>query len=188
MKDLIIPNLPKDYSDAEQLKLWMSGIQKIFKQKNDADAKTEKLISPVGSWYVQYPSAKSDDEDTAFPESERPATLFGGTWTEMYGDEGIFFRTFGESEERTDGLQMDAMQRITGTTGNAGIRGSGVTFTGVGVFYDMKVALSSTGENNLDTHRLGFDSSRSVSPNTAKTSNTETRGKNRLKKVWYREA
>lgn len=40
-KQYNIPNLPKDYSDASQIEKWMSGIQKLFQSKNDADNKKE---------------------------------------------------------------------------------------------------------------------------------------------------
>lgn len=40
-KQYNIPNLPKDYSDASQIEKWMSGIQKLFQSKSDADNKKE---------------------------------------------------------------------------------------------------------------------------------------------------
>lgn len=187
-KQYNIPNLPKDYSDASQIEKWMSGIQKLFQSKSDADNKKEKEIEdsrfPVGSWYVQYPSAKSNDEDTAFPPSLYPSELFGGTWTEMFDDEGIFFRTKGEFETRTNGLQMDAMQRIKGDTGC----GWAAFDTGSGVFTPYSGGKHYDHATDYNVHGAYFDSANSTTPNVVKSSDTETRGKNRLKKVWYREA
>lgn len=179
-KQYNIPNLPKDYSDASQIEKWMSGIQKLFQSKNDADNKKEIEIKdsrfPVGSWYVQYPSAKSNDDATAFPENERPATLFGGTWTEKYADEYVFFRTAGTNgQTRTDGLSEDQIQghfhnmyynaddhsvgAISGVQGGRGIYYGGLVYT-----------LASDGTNGKP--RVG--------------SFTEPR--NRIAKYWYRES
>ena len=74
---------------------------------------------PIGDIYVQYPVAESDTETTAFPTALRPATKFGGTWSELYDDENVFFRTKGTNgQTRTNGLSLDQMQRIIGSTGS----------------------------------------------------------------------
>lgn len=82
---------------------------------------------PVGSFYIQFPNATSNDTDIAFPSSKAPAALFGGTWTKVFDTEGIFFRTEGnpklnngttvigsQNGNRVNGLQNDQMQRIYG--------------------------------------------------------------------------
>jgi len=69
------------------------------------------IVYPVGSYYVQYPAASSNDAATAFPSAYSPASLFGGTWTLMYSTEGIVFQTEGyDGAGRTDGLMEDQMQ------------------------------------------------------------------------------
>ena len=69
------------------------------------------LMHPVGSYYVQYPAASSNDAATAFPSSETPAVLFGGDWELMYSTEGIVFQTEGyDGAGRTSGLMEDQIQ------------------------------------------------------------------------------
>jgi hypothetical protein len=67
---------------------------------------------PVGSYYTQYPNAASDDDATEFPTSQRPATLFGGTWAEQWPTESIYFRTRGTLSDtgRASGKQEDQIQ------------------------------------------------------------------------------
>lgn len=68
-------------------------------------------VYPVGSFYVQYPDAASNDNAIAFPVSKRPATLFGGTWVEQFNTENVFFRTAGtDYQPRNAGLSLDQMQ------------------------------------------------------------------------------
>lgn len=73
-------------------------------------------LHPVGETYTQYPSVASNDMATAFPEAQEPASLYGGTWTEEFDDEAVFFRTPGKHLEatqdvnRTDGKQLDYSQ------------------------------------------------------------------------------
>jgi hypothetical protein len=57
---------------------------------------------PVGSQYIQYPANASNDYAEAFPVAERPATLFGGTWTTLWETEAIFFRTGGTQAAESD--------------------------------------------------------------------------------------
>lgn len=69
------------------------------------------LVHPVGSYYVQYPAASSNDADIAFPSAYSPASLFGGTWELIYNTEGIVFQTEGyDGAGRTDGLMEDQAQ------------------------------------------------------------------------------
>jgi hypothetical protein len=142
-------------------------------------------VYPVGSFYVQYPDAASNDDAIAFPVSKRPATLFGGTWVEQFNTEAIFFRTAGESETRVNGLQNDAMQRIYGqfTTRYGAISSAD------GVFSQHYVGGTRADANSgaYDT-QIQFNSAGSTSPNPAKTSEYETRPKNRRMKLWKRTA
>ncbi len=66
---------------------------------------------PVGSYYVQYPNEASSTLTTAFPDTQAPGTLFGGSWTLMYSTEGIVFQTEGyDGAGRTNGLMEDQFQ------------------------------------------------------------------------------
>jgi hypothetical protein len=73
-------------------------------------------LQPVGTYYTQYPAAASNDLATAFPEAERPGTLFGGNWATCWESEQIFFRTGGSQAAdagRCNGYQADAFQGHT---------------------------------------------------------------------------
>jgi hypothetical protein len=71
---------------------------------------------PVGSFYTQYPLSGQSTIANMFPSSGSPATLFGGTWTEMYAGEKVFFMGGLSSVEsnRCGGVQEDAIRNITG--------------------------------------------------------------------------
>jgi hypothetical protein len=85
-------------------------------------------LQPVGTYYTQYPAAASNDYATAFPASERPASLFGGTWSIVWDTDKAFFRTGGSQageSSRGNGYQGDTIRDISGyITGTiAGIPG-----------------------------------------------------------------
>jgi hypothetical protein len=78
-------------------------------------------VFPTGSIYIQVASAASNTDATALPSSESPATLFGGTWTEMWDDEAIalitqgdYHASEGQNSGRTNGLQVDQFQSWQG--------------------------------------------------------------------------
>lgn len=83
---------------------------------------------PVGSFYTQYPDADSSVLATAFPDTSRPADMFGGTWEAQWDDEGIDFHTERTSDTglqtRTDGKQADQMQgwQLGATSDDTGTR------------------------------------------------------------------
>ena len=138
---------------------------------------------PVGSFYWQAPSAESNTKTTAFPSTEEPGELFGGTWEQRYDDEGLFFKTEGdtlsqtdgENNARTDGLQTDMMQGHYHRTINVRNAYSGVGgayfLGGAGAFNDYP-AYEATTDGTNGTPRTG----------------KETRPRNRLFKLWYRTA
>jgi hypothetical protein len=80
-------------------------------------AYADRAAHPVGSYYTQYPVTGQSTLANMFPSSESPATLFGGTWTEMYASEDVFFRTGALGSKR--GQQWNATTKTfeTGTTG-----------------------------------------------------------------------
>jgi hypothetical protein len=82
---------------------------------------------PVGSFYTQYPLAGQSAIASMFPSPGNPATLFGGTRTEMYAGEKVFFMGGLSSVEsnRSSGIQEDAIRNITGKS----VRSTGQTFT-----------------------------------------------------------
>ena len=169
----------------------MENIRVLGGNGTSAPSTDIESIYPVGCFYTQYPAADSSTELTAFPTAYRPAALFGNTWTAQWETEYIFFRTLGEAETRTDGLQGDAMQRITGQISAIHTFVTFPALTRDGVFDSSptaNIAIPSGATSTGKQMNPKFDNADSVSPNAAKTSDTETRSKNRLMKIWKRTA
>ena len=97
-------------------------------------------LYPIDSTYLQFPIAGSNTILTALPSSQNPATLYGGTWEEIWNTEAVFFRTEGkhleaaETTNRTDGKQDDYSQShlheiygeaLADEAGNFEVRGAG---------------------------------------------------------------
>jgi len=83
----------------------------IANHDSQHDDEIKAIAYPVGSFYIQFPDANSNDDATAFPTSKRPATLFGGTWAEQWSTENIFFKTRGtDGQSRSNGLSADQVQ------------------------------------------------------------------------------
>jgi hypothetical protein len=135
---------------------------------------------PVGSFYTQYPLTGQSTIAAMFPSSGSPATLFGGTWTEMYAGEKVFFMGGLSSVEsnRSAGIQEDAIRNITGSA--SGINAvSDASYSGA--FYVVQASGNrATGVNNNIS--LLFDASRTV------PTDTTNHPKNRPIKVWRRTA
>ena len=93
----------------------------------------------IGSTYIQFA-----EDDGTFDVSKSPEKLFGGTWQLKYNTESVFFRTEGSlSEEgRSNGIQNDSIQNITGRVGD--ILCAGVTSAN-GVF---KIGIQNDGFRN----------------------------------------
>jgi hypothetical protein len=159
----------------------------------DWDTNVKKSIGkaayPVGSYYVQYPDASSNTDSTEFPTSQRPATLFGGTWAEQWAAESVFFRTRGtESDDgRVNGKQLDQMQRITGYL-NLGQRG--IVGDASGALLQGPTNTSTGASNGVVSGRQDFDFNSGSSPDArvSATTSGETRVTNRRIKVWKRTA
>ncbi len=179
-------NLNADLVDGKHIQETMS--------YSDSYIPTSKAIVnylfPIGDIYVQYPVAESNNEATAFPTKYRPATKFGGTWSELYDDEDIFFRTKGtDGQTRTDGLSLDQLQGhdhklwlqySNNTPGNASRP-------------DADDALSARTPGTYtatcnDGTRLFNGYAEDVRSNGVPRTGAKTEPKNRLFKVWLRTA
>ena len=82
------------------------------------------LLYPINYHYTQYPN----DTTGVFDETETPLALFGGTWEKLFTSKSVFFRTegAGSKSDRVDGIQLDAMQKMTGSFyGVRGVDGQG---------------------------------------------------------------
>jgi len=134
------------------------------------------ITFPVGYIYAQYPGALT------------PAAMgWPGTWEAQFETEGTFFRTPGweASPFNSARYQDDAMQKITGRTGREvqhQIRGH-TGWSGVFSYTHVRGG-NSGGGSSAGTYY--FDSSRSTSPNPAKTDDKETRPRNRTFRIWKR--
>lgn len=84
-------------------------LRKVTAVSWEADKEIVNTVYPIGSYYTQYPDASNNTDATEFPTTQRPATMFGGTWVEQWATESVFFRTRGTNSDtdRVSGLQAD---------------------------------------------------------------------------------
>jgi hypothetical protein len=162
------PQLPAlHFTQASQLANIVSGerletlLGKMQKWYTELAANIGFKAHPVGSYYTQYPAAESNDFEAAFPAEERPDALFGGVWTMMFESERVFFRTGGSlaaDDQRTDGLQLDAMRRLTGWVGE--ILGDGTRGANHVIWMNFSPYSSPvpSGSGGSGVYRLNFDS------------------------------
>jgi hypothetical protein len=163
-------------------------------------AYADRAGHPVGSYYTQYPETGQSTIAGMFPAAKSPATLFGGTWTERYASEDVFFRTGALGTRRgqiwndsltwnptnhkytatgaTVGIEPDAIRNILGSAGH--FPASAETEEGV-LTMSGSQNIATTG-NAYQTQLLLFNASRAVPTDTA------NHPKNRLIKVWERTA
>lgn len=145
---------------------------------------------PVGSYYTQYPAAESNDVASAFPSSESPASLFGGTWEERFSGEATFFRTGGNDSGRSNGLQDSANKshdhtvRATANKSHSGRYANNLTGTG-------RVGPGTTA--NYASYPDGWGSgyiaaAATTSEASTSTFSSESRPINRVIKIWRRTA
>ena len=164
-----------------------STLNPIYKDADNVQQAIEAIvlnrIYPIGSYYIQV-----SESNGSFYINKSPEKLFGGTWKILYNNEGIFLRTEGgyADEGRVGGIQSDAIQNIYGELSNI-ICAWGIVRNGV---------LEITGENPTwplaaGTPNIGTAQARTLKINTSytiKTSNNETRGKNRKFRIHQRIA
>ena len=154
------------------------------------------LLRPVGSQYRMVAVAEDNDPAVAFPVAERPETLFPGTtWELLWDSSSVYFRTEGTlaDDGRVDGLQEDAMQRITGdyTLPSFGGENLSIANNPDGVYSRSTTGVSGARVDSTGTAirgKLSFDNAESTTPNTAKTNDVETRVRNVLERVYRRTA
>ena len=102
----------------------------IFNINNKSFVDTIRDTSyPIKSTYTQYPN----DTTGKFDVNESPTSLFGGTWEKLFTSKSVFFRTqkITSDTDRVNGVQLDAMQRLTGKFEAAGGDGYGWVASGV---------------------------------------------------------
>jgi hypothetical protein len=166
-------------------------------------------VRPVGDFYIQFPVENTNTLADAFPEASEPGSMYGGTWSETWGpegdecdfaNEGIFFKTRGdtlsqtdgENNVRTSGLQTDAGQgwQLGASEDTTGARNYyGTTedrdkslSSGVGANY-TNMQMGTAGQGNVKMLKAMNDGTNG-DPRTGK----ETRGRNRFIKIWRRTA
>lgn len=142
-------------------------------------------------------SKLKDEVYIQFPGEKTPADLFGGTWSAMFENEGVFFRTPGGTALAFNGGVQNAANtahnhnrgtmEITGTAqyGN----GLSIRGYGGGAFYAV-------GTGNQDNHGGGasygtgtylqFTASRTWTGVTSTDGVADGRPKNRTFRVWKR--
>jgi hypothetical protein len=142
-------------------------------------------LQPVGTFYVQYPVAASNDYGTAFPAGQRPGALFGGTWTTMWDADRIFFRTGGASgaeAERSDGYQDDGIRRIYGAINNIVSAGGSAGTGSLYVSDAVSASIYNGGTGYFGT--IGIDTNRQG----VKFNSSDVRPKNRQFIIWQKIA
>jgi len=73
---------------------------------------------PVDSVYAQFPAVASSTESVAFPVADRPATKYGGTWTEIFSTDDAFFKVgTTDHQTRIDGKSAGQIEDHTHYSG-----------------------------------------------------------------------
>ena len=156
---------------------------------------------PLKSYYTQYPVPGQASLAGMFPADRSPAVLYGGTWTECFTDEEVFFKagvlaaeaSRGKKYDKatqswvdggTPGIQGDAIQNITGdltvTYATVRLTRAGVSLKGESASRDNNTSPSFS--TNQLQGSITLDASREVPVDT------DNHPKNRLVKVWERTA
>jgi hypothetical protein len=96
----------------------ISGTYNLYIQNKLFKQYITDIIHPIGSFYIQYPVANSNNILIALPDTLSPSKLFGGIWEKQWNTESIFFRTEGilSFDARNNGFQDYAIKRLTGKT------------------------------------------------------------------------
>ena len=140
--------------------------------------------SPVGMTYVQFPGRST------------PASLFGGTWSAIFDNEGIFFRTpGGGATSFGGGIQQDQMQLVTGSLNSRGTesaRPSNQYSSYSGAFSRGSTssgrAYMRTSGNQTVINGVNFSTANSPDARVSSSTSGETRARNRTIRVWRKTA
>jgi len=133
---------------------------------------------PVGATYVQ------------FPGESAPNSVFGGSWSAIFDNEAIFFRTPGSGAESFGGgVQSDQMQRITAQAEWARFGGGASTVTNAQGAWAISGGATRPGVDDRGSRtarRVSMDSANSPNARASSSTSGETRPKNRTIRVWKR--
>lgn len=149
---------------------------------------------PIGATYIQFPGRDS------------PSTLFGGTWSQIFNTEGVFFRTEGGNASAFGGGVQGGAIQSHGHSASTGAAGSHYHLTGTSVEGSSadygeraRYGLEQIGAGRRATGGAG-DGSPRYSPKTNASGShahtvtvnssggVETRPINRTIRVWVRTA
>lgn len=152
------------------------GVYSTTEADNTFLKKSEQI--PVGMTYMQFPGRTS------------PGNLFGGTWSAIFDNEGVFFRTPGSGATFFGGgIQGDAIRNITGDTewavdwnnsNSIGIVRYNGAIYGSSAQPTAHITDSNGAEQSGRRRRMYFDASRVV------PTSTEVRPRNRTVRVWVK--
>ena len=159
----------------------------IFNINNKSFADTIKdLIYPINYQYTQYPNEATG----VFDETATPLALFGGTWEKLFTSESVFFRTQKSTSDtdRVNGVQLDAMQKMTGNISSSQDGGyyNDIFSSGSGVFKkvsgipNISKGLAKDPLYDKPAFNIAFDNSLQV------RTSTENRPINMLMIIWKR--
>lgn len=145
---------------------------------------TAQRVRQVVNAHAALASRRVGETYVQFPGQATPASLFGGTWSALFDNEGVFFRTPGNGALAfNSGIQPDAMQEITGSV--TGVQGW-VSGSSLGALKRTQHHGQGTGGSASTTNNMSISFDSSLSPN-ARTS-SETRPRNRTIRVWVKTA
>ena len=125
---------------------------------------------PIGATYIQ------------FPGEPAPNSVFGGSWSAIFDNEGVFFRTpGGEASSFGGGIQSDQMQRITGESRAVGL----ARHTDAGALESINTG-NQFGGGSANGLYIKLDSANSPNARASSSTDGETRPQNRTIRVWKR--
>ncbi|AEM20741.1 putative Hvp 101 VSH-1 tail protein [Brachyspira intermedia PWS/A] len=193
--DFTDPKKPASFIPAETINLIIDNLNNLIKYcglepNNTSETQLKEAIDklilnkscPIGSTYIQFA-----EDDGTFDASKSPEKLFGGTWQLKYNTESVFFRTEGSlSEEgRSNGIQQDAMQKLTGTIHTYNTQNHKIIMDGTGCF-----SIESGGGygSNSDTGLLQVSQGVKFDNSKRARTSTENRTKNRKIRIYKRIA
>jgi hypothetical protein len=155
---------------------------------------------PVGSFYTQFPVIDQVTLANMFPASESPGTLFGGTWTEQYAGENVFFKGGVSTIETNRGKTYDTSTQSWSGTGTYGVEEDAIrNFSGqigqmfhfaIGVapLYPFYLASAPSAAHKIDDGTTIQSFNMLFNPGRNVPVDTTNHPKNRIIKVWKRTA